>query len=575
MLDFNISSITGDKQQLPGCKLPKLDPWDPALSWWIDSWPGMWPKPPGIVDLLYITMDRLHFNTTWLKELKVERKEIICKYSYAAAWPKWLPEVTLEEDVITLLPNYNAIWTKCIKRNSSGDHFLSTIVLFYVPPVNSELHLTGEGVDTYIDSKVIRKITGKRYSITNFIIDSMSQMNLHRSLPKSRDQALAMGGILLTGHHKVGHNSIPNIMAMMSGSTYKGWDWKEPLKNPLIIGMFRDWGWTTVYFEDMLHWVGNAMKFDWKTANPWTMTYNDIWWYLKSTVNHNNPIYTIWDMCLIYKDSPSFLHIHLSEVGHDSLNMMKNYDADVAAMLTNLSNENALDDTFFILMGDHGYRQGSFARLEQGIIENNMPGIIIIPPKNFSLDHPDWLKNLKANADVLTSHWDIHHMYRDILGVSGGAEEVASVYKDLESPGASLFSPLGERTCTSAGIPLDYCSCPEGYFNIEQPELLEGMAQAVLADMNVFLEPMWGCRWLELANITGASMKMEGGVIAVEATLTMTIQPVQFTMRVTHSDDLTSAKLTRLDRYSKTSNCVPQSELGALPYCICPKDIHI
>jgi hypothetical protein len=42
----------------------------------------------------------------------------------------------------------------------------------------------------------------------------------------------------------------------------------------------------------------------------------------------------------------------------------------------------ALDDTLVILMGDHGYRFGSFPKTKQGNIENNMPGVVIIPPAN-------------------------------------------------------------------------------------------------------------------------------------------------------------------------------------------------
>ena len=53
--------------------------------------------------------------------------------------------------------------------------------------------------------------------------------------------------------------------------------------------------------------------------------------------------------------------------------MGKNYDADLLAMLTNLSDMVALKDTFFLLMGDLGYRQGKFAATTQGKIENNMP----------------------------------------------------------------------------------------------------------------------------------------------------------------------------------------------------------
>ena len=209
------------------------------------------------------------------------------------------------------------------------------------------------------------------------------------------------------------------------------------------------------------------------------------------------------------------------------------------------------------------------ANLEQGKIENNMPALLIIPPKDLAAKHPDWLKNLKANADVLTSHWDIHHMFRDILGIAGGAEEVADVYKDHKVPGASLFSPLGRRSCTEAGVPLEFCSCPDGHITLD-PSSIHDIAQAVLMDINIFLQPMWGCRKLELANITSAVMKTEGKVIGLEAVLETTIEPVTFHLKLSRSGSHLSVSLTRSDMYSETSHCVPQKEPGARQFCICP-----
>ena len=473
MLEFNPPAETSEQLEDSGCRLPELDPWDPSIRLWVKDWPPQYDKKAGIEDLLFVTMDTLHFNTTWLKRLKLDRKDINCNYSYIGAGASHQPEVPFEEDVLTLLPNYNSIWTRCVH----GLKVLSTMTLFYVPPAISELNQTGDGVGAYSKSNFSRKMSGKRYSVTLLIIDSLSQMNIHRSLPKSLAQAEAMGGIMMSGHHKIGENSVPNMMGMMTGDKLywtPGWvtsQNKTPETLPMIIGMFRDWGWSTVYFEDMIHWVGPALKYNVKVANPWTITYNDVWWYLRGSLAHNNPIQTISDMHLAHKELPSFLHIHLSEYLHDNLNMAKNYDADLAAMLNYLVQEKALEDTFVLLMGDHGYRMQGFTNLEQGKIENNMPGLIVIPPRDLQAQHPDWVKNLQANAEVLTSHWDIHHMFRQILGVAGGAEEVAKVYSHLKVPGESLLSPLAKRSCTAAGIALEYCSCPSGHRHLDPVKL--------------------------------------------------------------------------------------------------------
>ena len=75
------------------------------------------------------------------------------------------------------------------------------------------------------------------------------------------------------------------------------------------------------------------------------------------------------------------------------------YDTDLAAMLTKLANNTALDTTFVFLMGDHGFQRGSsFSRTTQGRVENN------IPPTNFGTTHPDMLDVMKKNTEELTTN---------------------------------------------------------------------------------------------------------------------------------------------------------------------------
>ena len=93
-------------------------------------------------------------------------------------------------------------------------------------------------------------------------------------------------------------------------------------------------------------------------------------------------------------------------------------------------------------------------------------------------------------------------------------------------------------------------------------------------DINIFLQPMWGCRQLELANITRAVMKTEGKDLSLEAVLAMTIEPVTFNMRLASSGENSSVSLTRSDKYSDTSHCVPGAEQGARQYCICPEIVR-
>ena len=140
-------------------KLPKLDPWDPAIMYWVAGWPKPYAKGPGLEDLLYTIMDTLHFNTSWLGNLSLARKDVRCYYSYYGPWPakpwtKAYPAVKFEGDVVTLSPKYNAIDTKCTRYNGTSQVEISHLVLFYVTPL--EVTKSTQG----------RQTTAKPYSKT-------------------------------------------------------------------------------------------------------------------------------------------------------------------------------------------------------------------------------------------------------------------------------------------------------------------------------------------------------------------------------------------------------------------------
>ena len=61
---------------------------------------------------------------------------------------------------------------------------------------------------------------------------------------------------------------------------------------------------------------------------------------------------------LKYQEGPTFSYFHLSSYTHDDLNMPLYYDQPVRELLGDLSQSGSLNDTFFIVLGDHGYQRG-------------------------------------------------------------------------------------------------------------------------------------------------------------------------------------------------------------------------
>lgn len=113
-------------------------------------------------------------------------------------------------------------------------------------------------------------------------------------------------------------------------------------------------------------------------------------------------------------------------------------------------------DTILILFSDHGARTGAtgdFRNTLQGRLEEYMPFYSIILPSSFKNEHKDFYANIKANTEVLTSHFDVHMTLKHILS-----------YPELPVKGTygqSLFTKINPktRTCNQTGIPERYCFC--------------------------------------------------------------------------------------------------------------------
>lgn len=71
------------------------------------------------------------------------------------------------------------------------------------------------------EEKESEPILDKKLSVLVVGVDSVSRLNLHRLMPRTLSKLKEMGALELYGYHKVGDNSYPNLVPMLSGYTYK------------------------------------------------------------------------------------------------------------------------------------------------------------------------------------------------------------------------------------------------------------------------------------------------------------------------------------------------------------------
>uniref|UniRef100_A0A915D289 Iduronate 2-sulfatase n=1 Tax=Ditylenchus dipsaci TaxID=166011 RepID=A0A915D289_9BILA len=154
-------------------------------------------------------------------------------------------------------------------------------------------------------------------------------------------------------------------------------------------------------------------------------------------------------------------------LAHDDPNQLYHSDEQFYQLLKGMKSK--LDNSFFILMGDHGPRFGAMRKTDMGQIEDNNPALFISLPKKLR-QNADLIAIMKENSHQLISQ---HDVYATLLEIAKDSHKWNSTHwdsthwpspnhQDLPHPihGSSLLHKLKQpRNCPSLLIPFEYCQC--------------------------------------------------------------------------------------------------------------------
>jgi phosphoglycerol transferase MdoB-like AlkP superfamily enzyme len=97
---------------------------------------------------------------------------------------------------------------------------------------------------------------------------------------------------------------------------------------------------------------------------------------------------------------PRFGLFKMNEMSHDHLERLFLIDNDIKSLLVDLFTQKFLNNTLFILMGDHGHRQHTIRKTFIGKIEEKLPMFGMIVPRrildNNKLVRENLMKNTKS-----------------------------------------------------------------------------------------------------------------------------------------------------------------------------------
>ncbi|GIY23125.1 uncharacterized protein CDAR_469641 [Caerostris darwini] len=505
----------------PGCRIPKLDPFDPSIIELYEAkepypCPGpplfMSSKPGGSVSL----------NATILEtHYKLKPNEISCYYQ--AIRRKYEKPGNVRENDYDLLPPQRLRFDTPLNE----DH------------VKVVCDLKGkENFTQYFPLVRLKKeVEENRSSIAppiprlNIIlagVDSISKLSFLRHFRKTyafiKNQKTFFD---MKGYTKVGDNTFPNLNPMLTGRFVQD-IWNESVKDimyfddvDIIWKRFAKKGYRTFYAEDSPYF--GLYNYGRRGFNETPVDYYMRPLYLdlhNSEVRNKGPFYCfnsqlepdlmydyLRDFVRTMGPRPYFAFAMVSSLTHDYFNHAGYADYPTVQLLEDLWEMGAQNDSVVIVFGDHGLRFGSIRSTYVGKFEERMPFMYIHFPPWFVEQYPEIANNIRTNQERLITLFDIHATLVQLLDP---LKELNAAERTATTPyGLSLLGEISPyRTCETASVYTHWCCCQVlQEVSPSQVEVLKS-AEVVVECINneLRMEKSPSCPELSPSSITSAKL---------------------------------------------------------------------
>lgn len=424
--------------------------------------------------------------------------------------------------------------------------------------------------------ETIRKYEEKELDVLVIGLDSVSKSNFMRQLPKAyKLLTKKLHATVLIGFNKVGPNTFPNVVPMLTG--------RPLLQTPQI--HFKDWpfiwkdfakaGAATLYAEDQPHInmfnylaegideqpTHHYMHTYWLAAEDSLFSKSSSRLCLGSRPKHAVYFSYLKSFLRTYAKHPKFLFSLLNEPSHNYVNTLGVIDDDLTHFLNSSYNEGLFNRSIVVILGDHGNRMDTIRSTELGKLEDSMPMVSIILPKWIN---STWRNSLKLNSNRLTSTYDLYATFVDVLHTLGGRPGEAGktdkrIWDHFSKPprGQSLFRevPL-TRSCDDAGIPEWYCVCSQDEEKLENSDPLAiKTAHFVVNYINDLLKNISACETLGLQQVHRAVKKRK--IVIIHITFSVKPSNGLFESTVSFKNNLFEMNdLQRINPYGNQAKCI-------------------
>ncbi|KAH8281131.1 hypothetical protein KR054_012108 [Drosophila jambulina] len=472
----------------------------------------------------------------------------------------------------------------------------------------------------------------RKPSVLMFGIDSLSRINIRRTMPQVFKFLSQSGWYELMGYNKVrikylimkcislfntslqqiGDNTFPNLLAILTGydpesaqANVCNWQKKGCLdQTPFLWKDFRNASYLTAYAEDETGMnTFNYLKpgfLDQPTdyyLRPFQKAFEsgmDTWrckeCSMRYCIGRRITSSYGYDMAKEFarryvQERPIFGLFWSNSFSHDSFEMPAKMESYVLQYLLDFEADGVFENSIVIFLSDHGTRWGRITHLASGFLEERLPSMFIYLPPWFRAQYPEYAQALQVNQNRLSSNYDLHNTLKHIIELGGGP----SLPKAHDCPKCqSLFYPIDElRTCEDAAIPDHYCTCVP-YKRINE-KWGERVAPKVIDRINEYLAGRNLsniCSTLTLDYVHETEVKVpldmdfHGDDLRAVATYRTMFKVNQnradfratvLFNNLTQTVEVDVTTISRLDSYEKVSTCV--NDKTDKLYCICISDL--
>ncbi|CEF59833.1 Protein of unknown function DUF229 family and Alkaline phosphatase-like, alpha/beta/alpha domain and Alkaline-phosphatase-like, core domain-containing protein [Strongyloides ratti] len=512
--ESNIVKISYNEKINEKCFIPNFDLWDNSTRQFINK-TYKYKKCEKKYKNDYYTL-----NNSLLEVNSNISKDIKCYY--CCIYPKGDDSVKIGHCNTAEKPVYLDCDTFYFYCKNIEKKFIFQDINFHIRSINTSYKKSFD----FLKKNYTLPENRKKYNILLFVIDSLSFFQAKRGLSKTRklfkDKYKSIEFSLL---NRVADNSRPNAYAFLmninslnisniyenNSTILSDWGRDDPCKffldnKAYIFDLYKKMGYITLNAED--YWYGgvfnwcNCKGFQNQQAHHTFRTFQ-----LAKHVTSPSIIEKVkTEKCYVkglqileylklfsekYKDISHASLIWGSELMHNDINGI--YEADDYLEKYFKENIDLFDNNFILIMGDHGYRLGTYQLTNIGEYEGNNPYFMFSVPKILR-NNSKLMKNLIDNSNKHISHLDIYATLLDILtessknNFSNFDEFDLSQTVNFNVKGKSVLRklPINNRSCYELNVPLEFCLCQ---FNFTTPsflsnEIADNLKKAFVNEIN-------------------------------------------------------------------------------------------